>query len=144
VDADDLVIVSDEENFGENFKKNPDWIEALLEHFPWFRTGVAGTGTMTFPNIISTVERPCGSIFCIQKDLLRGFLEETEEVQDFPRLQAALSDYATEQNLQNLYTPFSVGNVTDFHRIPYYHSQFVSRKYFTKNMEFYLEPFLNP
>jgi len=138
-----LIFVDDNEEFNENFQKNPEWVEALIEHFPYFEAGVIGTGTLVFSNIICNVERPCGSIFCIKKEYLMAFVEHQTIIEDFDELQIRLSDFSGILNVGNLYTPFSVGNVPNYSKISQYYSNFKSRKYFTKNMEFYLPSSLN-
>jgi glycosyltransferase involved in cell wall biosynthesis/2-polyprenyl-3-methyl-5-hydroxy-6-metoxy-1,4-benzoquinol methylase len=133
-----MVFIDDTEDFNENFQKNPEWIEALIEHFPYFEAGVVGTGSLVFSNIICNVERPCGSIFCIKKEYMMAFFEHLRTVGDFDELQIMLSDFSEKMNVGNLYTPFSVGNIPNYRKISQYYSNFRSRKFFTKNMEFYL------
>jgi len=133
-----MVFIDDTEDFNENFQKNPEWIEALIEHFPYFEAGVIGTGSLVFSNIICNVERPCGSVFCIKKEYMMAFFEHVRTVADFDELQIMLSDFSEKMNVGNLYTPFSVGNIPNYRKISQYYSNFRSRKFFTKNMEFYL------
>ena len=133
-----LIFIDDNEDFNENIQKNPGWVEALIEHFSYFETGVVGTGSLVFSNIICNVERPCGSVFCIKKDFMAAFFDQITFIGDFDELQILLSDFSEIMNVGNLYTPFSVGNIPHYSKISQYYSNFKSRKYFTKNMEFYL------
>jgi hypothetical protein len=133
-----LICIDDNEDFNENFQKNPGWVEALIEHFPYFELGVVGTGSLVFSNIICNVARPCGSVFCIKKEYMVAFFDQITSIGDFDELQILLSDFSEIMNVGNLYTPFSVGNIPHYGKISQYYSNFKSRKYFTKNMEFYL------
>jgi glycosyltransferase involved in cell wall biosynthesis len=135
-----LIFVSDEFKMEENFEINPEWIDALIEHFFYFNVGVVGTGSLVFSNIICNVERPCGPVFCTKRDQINAFLshEHPSYPKDYDDFQIKLSDFSKTIPVENLYTPFSVGNIPQYGRISQYYSNFQSRKYFTQNMEFYL------
>jgi len=135
-----MIFVSDECKFEEKFQINPEWIDALIEHFFYFNVGVVGTGSLVFSNIICNVERPCGPVFCVKRDQVIAFLEgeAPSSPKDYDDLQIKLSDFSKTIHVENIYTPFSVGNIPQYGKISQYYSNFKSRKYFTKNMEFYL------
>ncbi|WP_052418629.1 glycosyltransferase family 2 protein [Methanolacinia paynteri] len=139
-----LIIVNDNCNFDDNFKLNPDWIQSLIEHYYYFNVGIVGTGSLVFSNIICNVERPCGPIFCVNKEIMDIFLDQKNIIHDYDELQINLSDLSEEMCYTNLYTPFSIGNIPQYNSISQYYLGLRCRKFFTNNMEYYLPLNLRP
>jgi len=137
-----LIIINDMGNFDESFMANPEWIQSLIEHYSHFNVGIVGTGSLVFSNIICNIERPCGPVFCVKRNLITDFLNQQTNNLDFDELQIQISEFSERAGCSNLYTPFSLGNLPNYNRISQYYSNFKSRKYFTKNMEFYLHSYL--
>jgi hypothetical protein len=114
----------------------------LTEHFGYFNVGLAGTGSLTFHNILCNVERTCGPVFCAGGDLVTGFYKKNPAIPDFDSFQIQLSDFARFNGLDNIYTPFSVGNLPNYRRISDYYTS-LEGKYFKRNMKYYLPDLSN-
>jgi len=124
------IFINDELLFRDICQQYSEWIEALIEHFEYFRVGLVGIGSLTFSSIICNVARTCGPVFCVRRDLLVEALEQRLERPDFDELQVTLSDLSDEKGLGNIFTPFSIGNIPNSNKVRDYYSNLPDRKYF--------------
>lgn len=140
---DHIIFIESSSLINESFiETNSDWIEPLIEHFSYFNVGLVGTGTFIFGNIIHNVDRTCGKIFCLSRNLLKVYLENNNVPSDFDDLQIALADYSVSLGYDNLFTPHSVGNQFDITKIKKYFLTYNKNNFYTNNMKYYL-PRLN-
>ncbi|MDW7776897.1 MAG: glycosyltransferase [Methanosarcinales archaeon] len=118
-----------------------DWVEALIEHFPYFHVGIVGTGTFIFSNIVHNIHRPSGRTFAISRKLLQLYLENRVIPANFDDLQIALADFAKSFGYENLFTPHSFANQFDRRKIDQYYLDLNNNYLFTDNMKYYLPSF---
>ncbi|WOX56630.1 glycosyltransferase [uncultured Methanoculleus sp.] len=124
-----------------SFRK--DWIEALLEQYVLFGSGVVGTGSPMFGNVVHSIYRPCGPIFCVASSIFGDYLQSNNASHNFDTLQIALADVSDTMGYVNVFTPFCMGNLATCKKILRYYSGMDTRPTLTKNMRFYLKSIIN-
>jgi len=115
-----------------------DWIESFLEQYILFKSGVVGTGTPVFGDVVQGVYRPFGPIFCINSQLFQDYTKSNEISFNFYNLQMDLADYSYKNGYINIYTPFIAGNLVTRKSIAKYYLKFDEHPFFTQNMKYYL------
>ncbi len=118
------------------FSNNSNWIEALIEHFDYFHAGVVGTGSPVYSNIICNVDRPCGPIFCTRQEIVKLCLNNSR-LYLFDDLQIYLSDQAELLGYKNIFTPHSLGNLTNTINHKKYYLGLNNSSFLTSNMKYY-------